>query len=625
MSTTAQPPKHERPPSSTGYPWGIGLIVLAQAGWLGYLASRGWFYGDDLSYLGEATGENLDWQYLSAPVNDHFLPGLRLVFWLMNRGTGLDYDITILARIVLQAVATLLVYRLLVVLAGRRPGVMLLTGWYAFATLLVPGTLWLTTAVDLLCSQVLVLLALDLHVRYTLTGRFLRAVGVALALLGALSFWEPSGITAALLPIISVGFLHSGSLGSRLRAALRRWPGWLVLTAALAGWLAYFLSGPYGGGARTLGVGPALRVLRVGWLDTLGPALLGGPWRWFYRGEVYFPIADPQLAAVLLGQACVVVAVLAGLRRTGLRSLLAWSLPVLTFAISTLVVALGRFEVFGDLSPRSFNYAFPVAVPLTVAAALALLPSTPAAMAARITDRDWRAIPAVVSTRPRLRIAAGVVALLFLASSVFSDVTFARRWAQNPSKSYVDTLTDSVRYAGPDVNVWDSRVPSSVLAAFSTRNHVSDLLRLAKLPAHIQDSASEPMLVKEDGSLAPAALLPIATQIGPAKDSCTRLVHGPGSWTIPLSRQLGVNEYFVQISYLQQKPSVLYLAIRDRAGNTIEPVGGQRRELPHQLANIYLRLPLASVESLVVRSEGLDVSVCIGAIVVGVPYALEPK
>ena len=625
MSTTAQPPKHESPPSPAGYPWGIGLIVLAQAGWLGYLASRGWFYGDDLSYLGEATGEDLDWQYLSAPVNDHFLPGLRLVFWLLNRATGLDYGITILARLVLQAVATLLVYRLLVLLAGRRPGVVLLTGWYAFATLLVPGTLWLTTSVDLLCSQLLVILAIDLHVRYTLTGRFWLAVGTALALLGALSFWEPSGITAALLPILSLGFLHQGTLGQRLRALLRRWPGWLVVTAALAGWLAYFLSGPYGGGARTLGVGPALHVLQVGWLNTLGPALLGGPWRWFYRGEVYFPIADPPLAAVLLGQACVVVAVLAGLARTGLRSLLAWSLPVLTFAIGTVVVALGRFEVFGDLSPRSFNYAFPVAVPLTVAAALALLPSTAADVAARVTEREWRVIPTAVSTRPGLRIAAAVLAALFLASSGFSGATFTRRWAQNPSKSYVDTLTASVRYAGPEVNLWDTRVPPSVLATFSARNHVSDLLRLAELPARVQDSTSEPMLVKPDGSLAPAALLPVATQIGPAKDSCTRLVHGQGSWTIPLSRRLGVNEYFVQVSYLQQKPSVLYLGIRDLAGNTVDPVGGQRRQLPDQLANLYLRLPLTSVESLVVRSEGVNADVCIGAIVVGVPYALEAK
>ena len=625
MSTTAQPPKHERPPASSAYLWAIGLIVLGQAAWFGYLASRGWFYGDDLSYLGEATGERLDWQYLSAPVNDHFVPGLRLVFWLMNQATGLNYGITVLARVLLQAVATLLVYRLLVLLAGRRPGVVLLTCWYAFASLLVPGTLWLTTSVDLLFSQLLVILAIDLHVRYTVTGRFWLALGTAVALLGALSFWELSGITALLLPIMSLGFLHPGTLRQRLRATLRRWPGWLVLAAALAGWLAYFLTGPYGGAAATLSVGSALHVLRVGWLATLGPALLGGPWQWFYRGEVYFPIADPPLAAVLLGQACVVVAVLAGLRRTGLRSLLAWSLAVLTFGIGTLVVALGRFEVFGDLSPRSFNYAFPVAVPLAVGAALALLPSTAAEVAGRVTDRDRRGDPVTASMRPAPRIAAAVLAVLFLASSGFSAATFTRRWAQNPSQAYVDTLTASVRYAGPEVNLWDSRVPSSVLAAFSARNHVSDLLRLAELPARIQDSVGEPMLVKEDGSLAPAALLPVATQIGPDKGSCTRLVHGQGSWTIPLSRRLGVNEYFVQISYLQQKPSVLYVAVRDRAGNIVEPVGGQRRELPHELANLYLRLPLASVESLVVRSEGLDVNVCIGAIVVGVPYALEPK
>ncbi|HEX8305902.1 MAG TPA: hypothetical protein VF612_13565 [Jatrophihabitans sp.] len=620
MSTTAQLPKHESAPSPISYPAGLALIVLAQAGLLGYLASRGWFYGDDLSYLGAATGQDLDWRYLSAPVNDHFVPGLRLLFWLMNRETGLNYAITIAARIVLQAVATVLLHRLLVLLAGRRPGVLLLTGWYAFGTLLVPGTLWLTTSVDLVCSQLLVILAIDLHVRYTVTGRLRLAAGTALALLGALSFWELSGITALLLPIMSLGFLHPGGPGARLRATLRRWPGWLVLAGALGGWLYYFLTGPYGGAAHSLSPASALRVLRVGWLDALGPAVLGGPWRWVYWGEVYFPIADPPLAAVLLGQACIVAAVLAGLRRTGIRSLLAWSLPVLTFAISTLVVALGRFQTFGDLSPRSFNYLFPVAAPLAVAAALALLPSTPAEVASRVTDRDRRAARPALPVRRRLRIAGAALATLFLVSSGVSDATFTHRWAQNPSEAYVDTLTSSVRAAGPEVNLWDSRVPPAVLVFYAGQNHISDLLRLARVPARFQDSASKPLLVTDDGGLAPAALLPVATQIGPATGACTRLVHGQGSWTIPLSRRLGSNEYFVQIDYLQQKASVLYLAFRDQDGRTVEPVGGQRLELPHQLASLYLRLPLTTVESLVVRSDSPGNNVCIGAIVVGVPY-----
>jgi hypothetical protein len=329
------------------------------------------------------------------------------------------------------------------------------------------------------------------------------------------------------------------------------------------------------------------------------------------------------LAAVLLGQACIVAAVLVAWRRSGPRSLLAWSLPVLTFILSTLVIALGRFQVFGDLTPRSFNYAFPVAVPLAVAAALALLPSTAAQVASRVTGQDGTHAPPPAPRRARIAMAA--LSTLFLVSSGLSAATFTHRWAQNPSESYVDRLTTSVRNAGPEVNLWDSRVPPSVLAYFSEHNHVSDVLRLADVPARFQDAATPPMLVKDDGSLAPAALLPVATQIGPAAGTCTRLVRGQGSWTIPLSRRLGANEYFLQISYFQQKASVLYISIRDQAGQTVGPVGGQRRELPHQLANLYLRLPLTTVESLVIRAEGLDTNVCIGAIVVGVPYALGAK
>lgn len=218
--------------SFDGYSAILGIVVTLQAAWFGYLASRGWFYGDDLSYMGAATGQPLRWSYLSASVNDHFVPGLRMVFWLLNRLTGLNYGITILARIVLQGTATVLLYRVIVLLVGRRPGALLVIGWYAFSPLLLPGSLWLTTSVDLLTSQVLVILALELHLHYTVTGRLRAAVGCALCVLGAVTFWELSAITALLLPIISLSFVHTGTWRQRLRAAWRRWPGWLILAAA---------------------------------------------------------------------------------------------------------------------------------------------------------------------------------------------------------------------------------------------------------------------------------------------------------------------------------------------------------------------------------------------------------
>lgn len=634
----------------------LGLLVVLQAVWLGLLAQRGWFYGDDLSYQAAATGQPLSWSYLSVPVNDHFVPGLRLAFWMLNRFVGLDYGVTILARVLLQVAATLLMYRLIVLLVGRRPGALLVLGWYAFGTLLLPGSVWLTTSVDLMTAQVLVILAIDLHLRYAARGRLRAAAGCALCLLAATSFWELSALTGLLLPILSLGLVHTGTPLQRLRAGLRRWPGWLIMAAALLVWLVLFLTGPYGGAGHSLSPAAAWKVLRIGWLDAVVPALFGGPWRWFYTAEVYFPLADPPLVLAVLAQLGLLVVVAIGWRRTGRRALLAWSLPVLTFVLSTVVVAYGRFQVFGDLTARSFNYAFPLAVPAALAVALSLLPSDPAQLVARAGGGPARSddaasaketalakeaagsaedagpgpepgttgrFPVGGARRRTLLLAAGTV--LLLVSSLVSYLSFGHRWSQNPAKGYVNTLQASVRAAGPNVNLWDTRVPTSVLAFVSDANHVSDVLALAGVPARFDDPATEPLLVRPDGRLSPAGLYPVAAGVQRPRTPCTALVRGRGSWTIPLSARPGANEYFVKISYYQQQSSALYLTIRDSSGRVIAPVAGERTLFANPLANLYLRLPLAAPRTLLVRSDSLDANVCIGAVVVGFPVALAAK
>lgn len=595
-------------------------IVAVQTAWLGYLATRGWFYGDDLSYMSAASGRNLGWGYLSAPLNDHFVPGVRVAFWLMRNVTKLDYGVTIIFRMALQLATTLLLYRLLMLLAGRRPGVLAVVAWYAVNPLIVPGFLWLTTSVHLMSSQLLVILAIDLHVRYTITGRLGFAIGSAACLLGAVAFWEMTAITAVLLPLISLGFLHGGSLRERLRATLQRWPGWLVLGAVLACWLGAFVSGSYGGSAHALGVGKALHVLRVGWLDAVGPALIGGPWRWFSVSGVYFSVASTPTALVVVAQVVVVAVLAISWRRTGPAAALAWAIPAICFVFDTVLVAVGRVWLFGDLTPKAFNYVYALAVPIAVGAVLALLPTTPDAIEQRVGDHAARSRTTAVLPIGRATRLTGLTCLvLIVVSSVASAVTFSNRWSQNPSRKYVDALTASVRAAGPDVNLWDTRVPDDVLASISPGNHVSDVLTLAGGHAKFDDSASDPLIVKEDGTIGPAAFLQVAHGVQRPHTVCTELVQHNGTWTIPFSAPAPQNEYFVKISYLQQQPSVVYFTARDDAGREINPIYGTRTELSGSLANVYLRMPLTSVRTLVIRSQTVSNNICIGAVVLGVP------
>src|SRR3954454_21353136 len=110
---------------------GLVAILIGQAAWAGWLSARRRFYQNDLSALDEASGRRLGWRFLTMPVNDHLVPGYRLVFWLQRHTDPLNYPQTVIARVVLQTLAIWLLYRLLALLFGRRPGVLVILLLYA--------------------------------------------------------------------------------------------------------------------------------------------------------------------------------------------------------------------------------------------------------------------------------------------------------------------------------------------------------------------------------------------------------------------------------------------------------------------------------------------------------------
>ncbi len=167
----------------------VAVLVCLQAIWLAVILGRGWYTEADLPNLGAATGQPLDWHYLSASVGGHFGAPGRLMYWLLNRLAPLNWQLTVLIRLLLQLIATLLLWRLLLRLVGRKPWLVALLALYALNPILVPGLAWLTSGLGLAAGQVLVLLMLLAHVRYTRHGRLRHAVLTALQ-------WALNGLKA---------------------------------------------------------------------------------------------------------------------------------------------------------------------------------------------------------------------------------------------------------------------------------------------------------------------------------------------------------------------------------------------------------------------------------------------
>lgn len=628
-------------------PAAFGLLALAllsaQALVLAAVMSRGWFYNDDFALLMQASNRSPGWDYLRMPINDHLLPGLRLEFWLLRHTSPLNHPLTIGARLLLQVGGTALLLLLLRTLAGRRRRVLAVTALYAFCPLVLTNSLWLTVALALLPAQALVLGALNAHVRYSVTGRLRWAVLAGLCLLGGALFWEKVAVSAVLLSILSLGYLHDGTLRQRLAASLRQWRGWLVTAVPITAFTAYFVAAGYGGAAKAVSPQDLIGVLWTQWSRVMSLSLLGGPWSWFKDPNVSLGYASASSAVALLGQLGFAVLVVLGIRLVGWKSLLAWSIPAVALVLGTTLVALGRFEFFGQLIAATLRYGADLAAPLFLGLALAITPTSTAAIRRRlaVAPTDERAVDAEPVTddqpvegrpgddqpvaggrrRPVAVLLAGAAAALWLTGSLLSVADFSRHWGANPAKRYVSTLTANIAEAGPSLNLYDSTVSQAVLPIFfGPRWHMSDFLPLTGLEPTLDAPATEPLLVDDSGALASAVLVPATVLQPPAGGLCAFLAQGAGTWRIPLDTPAPEGDGFLRIDYLQQRPSTAEVAVEDLNGVVRDPVKQRKVVFEHRLSHVTLRLPVTSVRAVILRTSAPQTHLCIGRLTVGAPF-----
>lgn len=591
--------------------WFVGIAAV-QAVWLGVLMSRGWFYQDDITFLEQATGRSLSVAYLTDPVNDHLTPGLRLAFWLL-RPLGLEHHwVTIALRIVLQGAATLLLGRLLVLLVGDRLLVRWVVAGYAFSPLLL-APLWLSCAMNVLPAQVFVLLGITAHVRYTRTGRLWSAAWVGIAFVLAAMFWELSSVDLLLLPLLSIGFLHSGSPGQRLRATLARSQGWLLTLGPTFAFAVAYAIGGYGGSARSVSVGTVVSAWGREWAQTVAPMSVGGPWRWSTLSNVYFSPTSTPIVAIIVVQAVFAAAILLSVRRTGWSALIAWAMPLVSVVLTATIVVIGRYHGFGFLSFRQISYAFDAAVPLSLAVCLAFAkPGPDRSATARTLAGTHRH-----ASRVEVALAAAGAAVL-LGGTIVSAVRFTNRWHENPTEPYVAALRSDLA-SRPDVNLFDTALPTSVLPYFQPNRHLSDLLPVVDVSRATANNGPDPLIGNEDGRIVDAMFIPAAKAVLPTQSFCGDLYHGPTVRTHKLSTRPGGNEWFVKLDYFQQHPTVVYLTMIDDHGHQLPPVTGSRVVLESDLASHYLRFRHTSPIAIRIRTAANDANVCVTGITVGSP------
>jgi hypothetical protein len=588
----------------------LGAIVVGQAVWLAVIMSQGWYLQADLSNLADGLHQPLTWAYLREPLGGHFGPVMRLMYWSLDRLGALNYDLTIALRVLFQALSTILLYRILRLLAGRTGLVLTVVGLYAFSPVLLAGITWMTSGLALGLGQVLILSAVELHVRYHRSGKVKPALGAGLLIALAVLTADQWVVGVLMLPLLAVGYLYEGSARQRLRSFLQYWQEWmltllpLVVTVALAAALAN------SAGASLISVSSAYHLIRNEWLRAVGPSFVGGPWSWFGDPQTYVPFLAPPDEALLIGQIVFVVLVLLGYQRNGWRSLMGWSLPVTSTIATAILIGVGRYEASGLLIAITPRYSFQILVPLALGTALALSPNPApeAALTPKPTSAD------------RARRVFGVIAVgLIAVMSVVSAVRFTDFWAANPGANYVANLKASVRAAGPTANVYDTPVPADIISVVEPHNHVSDVMRLAGLSARFDDPSSEPMVVTKDGHLARSVFVTGSTAAGILPPNCGTHIKGKGIWTVPLSRPVLPLEWYLRLELYQAKPSEIDVQVRNAKGAVASPTHGSHVSL-RTLEALNLRLPAFAPSAVVIRTASASTDLCLVHIRVGAPF-----
>lgn len=565
------------------------LLVCAQLALRAWVAWGGTFHDDDLTLAGRSALYPL-WSadLLLYDHGGHFMPGTYVLAGLITRAAPLEWGAAALSIVLLQALASVAVLRLLRVLLGDRPVLLLPLALYLFSPLTLPSYAWWAAALNALPLQAGLAWVVAEAVLLARTGRRRHAVSALSAFALALAMFEKSVVIPWVA--LAVVVLLERSAGRPVEAALRRtaalWAGALGLTVAWVVSYASVVGSPVADDppSRDLVLTAAGRAVTEGLL----PPLLGGPWNW-ERYDIVAPWATPP---VVLSVVAVVVAVV-GVLVTSARRRGAWAVWLLVAGYagaSIAAMAAVRLNAgTADIVSGTLRYYADSSVVLAIAWALLLL--CPARHAA----------PAVPGRARRLLVPAAAAA--FAASSAWSTVTFQQVWTDTQTDEYLANARASLAAAG-EAPLLDEPVPPHVRWGVAYPENGTSRV-LAALPDRppFADHTTDLRVLDASGRLVEGRLMqPYAWIVPSPEPRCNHPLPAGGAVTLPLAGDVMPWVYTVRIDYIADRDGTVELALE-----TGESVRAPVQEGAHRL---YVRLT-AGGQGIQVRSLDGDPSLCV--------------
>ncbi|GAA1898252.1 hypothetical protein [Williamsia serinedens] len=435
------------------------LLVVAGVALVAHLALRCWtlargdFYWDDVILIARA-GSSDGLGYLFDNHDGHVMPGAFAVVGLLTALAPLSWPVAAASLVLGQAVVSLVVGRLLVLVGGVRPATVAVFVLYLASPMTVPSSVWWAAGLNSLPfvaaaawvagDAVLACRAVPPVSLGTLAVRsgIVAAVGMA--------FFEKAALIGPIALVVAVLCVRREALAggaSTVRAALSRsrvlWGALVGVTAVWA--VCFVLLAHPAAGDHSLSQTWALTWRGV----TRGvlPALLGGPWSWgrWNPSPPFGVVSTGVVIASTVVVAAVVTAAILLRRGAGLVVLAAVGYVVVAQAL----VSWNRSSTGTALElAQTLRYLPDSAVVIAIAAVLILSSPTRCALSGPV--------------RRRAGIVGGVVTGAIAVSSVVSTVAFTDSWSDNPTGAYLRTAASSLADVR-DTPMFDQALPLEVL------------------------------------------------------------------------------------------------------------------------------------------------------------------
>jgi hypothetical protein len=566
-------------------------LIVAQLAIRGVVAFGGYFYWDDLILIGRAGTQGLlSPGYLFDDHDGHVMPGAFLVAGAITRLAPFNWALPALSLLVLQLLASLALLRTLTIILGRRPVLLIPLTFALFTPLTVPAFAWWAAGLNSLPLQAGLAWVCGEAILLVRTGNRRHLISAVLVYFGTLLFFEK----AAVIPFVAfaVAALLAHARGDSVRAVWQRGRElWLSLLLVTAAWIGVYLA-VVDQKRWTLDPVMTWDLLRRSVTHAIVPGLAGGPWEW-QRWAPASPWATPGTTVMVLGW-LVLAAVLAVSWARKQRIGAVWA-AALGYAVACQVpIYLMRSSRFTALElAQTLRYLPDLVVVLALLATVAFCaPNRPS--------------PRLDASTPRAVVVCAVT-VAFVASSLYSTVTFLRVWRDSPVPVYVANARAGL--AAVDTPLLDQEVDPLILQRVAwPENLASHMFALVHPRPEFATATTELRMFDSVGRLLDAKVTWVRTITPGPAPHCGYLVQPDDEVTMPLDGPLLPADWTAEINYLANNDGSLTMTLPE--GNTAKvPVRPG-------LNRVFVRLAGAGA-AIKVRANTAALSVCIASGPVG--------